>query len=95
MKSLITSVNPRRTSVVMSLAAAALALPISGAGAQTHHALRTGLQYGPPPYAYQSAYGPPALSRWDRARFDHSGTRGREGLGASPMHPEGPGNVSD
>ncbi|WP_026607052.1 hypothetical protein [Methylocapsa acidiphila] len=35
-----------------------------------------------------------AVSRWDRARFDHSGTRGREGLGASPMHPEGPGDPS-
>ncbi len=36
-----------------------------------------------------------ALSRWDRARFDRSGTRGRLGLGASPSHPEGPGNVAD
>jgi hypothetical protein len=34
-----------------------------------------------------------APSRMDRANFDHSGTRGREGLGASPFHPEGPGNV--
>jgi hypothetical protein len=36
-----------------------------------------------------------ALSRQDRADFDRSGTRGRMGLGASPYHPEGPGNVSD
>ncbi|WOJ90377.1 hypothetical protein RZS28_03525 [Methylocapsa polymorpha] len=36
-----------------------------------------------------------ALSRWDRARFDRSGTRGREGLGAAPLRPEGPGNVAD
>jgi hypothetical protein len=36
-----------------------------------------------------------AVSRWDRARFDHSGTRGREGLGEDPLHPEGPGNVAD
>jgi hypothetical protein len=27
--------------------------------------------------------------------FDHSGTRGREGRGASAFHPEGPGNVVD
>lgn len=27
--------------------------------------------------------------------FDRSGTVGREGLGQSPFHPEGPGNVSD
>ncbi|MGH6835377.1 MAG: hypothetical protein ACREC9_07470 [Methylocella sp.] len=35
-----------------------------------------------------------APSRWDRARFHRSGTRGRQGLGASPLHPEGPGNVT-
>jgi hypothetical protein len=34
-------------------------------------------------------------SRQDRADFDRSGTRGRMGLGASPYHPEGPGNVTD
>ncbi len=33
-----------------------------------------------------------ASSRQDRADFDRSGTRGRMGLGASPYHPEGPGN---
>lgn len=27
----------------------------------------------------------------DRDVFDHSGTRGRQGLGASAFHPEGPG----
>jgi hypothetical protein len=35
-----------------------------------------------------------APSRWDRARFNRSGTRGRQGLGASPLHPEGPGNMT-
>ena len=33
-------------------------------------------------------------SAQDRARFDHSGTRGRMGLGANPRRPEGPGNFS-
>ncbi len=42
-----------------------------------------------------SGTGAPAVSRLDRANFDHSGTRGREGLGESPFHPEGPGNVAD
>jgi hypothetical protein len=28
-------------------------------------------------------------------RYDHSGTRGRLDLGATPLRPEGPGNVSD
>lgn len=27
--------------------------------------------------------------------FGRSGASGREGLGASPLHPEGPGNFSD
>jgi hypothetical protein len=42
----------------------------------------------------RSSYPDPqtASSRWDRARFDRSGT---QGLGASPMRPEDPGNVSD
>ncbi|PNE12460.1 MAG: hypothetical protein CR217_03600 [Beijerinckiaceae bacterium] len=35
-----------------------------------------------------------APSRLDRALFHRSGTRGRQGLGASPLHPEGPGNVT-
>ncbi|WP_036264222.1 hypothetical protein [Methylocapsa aurea] len=35
-----------------------------------------------------------SVDAWDRYRYDESGTRGRMGLGASPMHPEGPGNFS-
>jgi hypothetical protein len=35
-----------------------------------------------------------AQSRQDRNDFNRSGTRGRQGLGASPIHPEGAGNVS-
>jgi hypothetical protein len=31
----------------------------------------------------------------DRVAYNHSGSRGRLDLGASPMHPEGPGNFSD
>ncbi len=36
-----------------------------------------------------------APSRADRAKFNRSGTRGREGLGEDPAHPEGPGNASE
>ncbi len=36
-----------------------------------------------------------APSRLDRIHYDHSGTRGRDGLGESPEHPEGPGNFAD
>jgi len=39
------------------------------------------------------AYYHPRHHGWHHgAKFDHSGTRGRLGLGASPHHPEGPGN---
>jgi hypothetical protein len=33
-----------------------------------------------------------SLDDCDRKDYDESGTRGRLGLGASPYHPEGPGN---
>jgi hypothetical protein len=36
-----------------------------------------------------------APSTADSPDFDLSGTRGRDGLGANPFHPEGPGNVED
>jgi len=41
------------------------------------------------------AQSPMSFSRQDHAKYDRSGTRGRQGLGAGPVHPEGPGNVSD
>ncbi len=54
--------------------------------------------YPPPVFSYRPdglyEYRSVAPSRWDRYRFDHSGTRGRRGLGADPERPEGPGNVS-
>jgi hypothetical protein len=34
-----------------------------------------------------------SASDCDRRAYDYSGTRGRMGLGASPYHPEGPGNA--
>jgi hypothetical protein len=43
---------------------------------------------------FEGLSGDPAPAQIDRRNFDHSGTRGREGLGDSPFHPEGPGNVS-
>jgi len=53
--------------------------------------------YGP--YEHNGPFVKPnpglARSRVDRNVFFRSGTRGRQGLGASPIHPEGPGNVSD
>ncbi|MGO8844565.1 MAG: hypothetical protein ACLQFI_04355 [Methylocella sp.] len=55
------------------------------AGSDTYYRYQNGI------YEYRSV----APSRWDRHRFHRSGTRGRMGLGADPMHPEGPGNVSE
>lgn len=48
----------------------------------------------PPPNPYScdpSGYTVPAQTH---AEYDCSGTVGRVGLGASPFHPEGPGNVT-
>ncbi len=42
-------------------------------------------------YAFHQAQGPVS----DITRYDHSGSRGRLDLGASPFHPEGPGNFPD
>jgi hypothetical protein len=76
--------------LVLGLAAAALfAVP---AGAQ--------------PYPYTTVYGAPVpYSPWapgargpsaqdvTQYQYNYSGTLGRQGLGASPYHPEGPGNA--
>jgi hypothetical protein len=47
-----------------------------------------------PLYMYHSPYPCSSLDDCDRKDYDESGTRGRLGLGASPYHPEGPGNPS-
>lgn len=47
---------------------------------------------------YYGVYHTPAAAAsptTDSADFDHSGTRGREDLGASPFNPEGPGNFEE
>ena len=46
-----------------------------------------GVYHNPSPRFVPSTADPP--------EFDLSGTRGRDGLGATPFHPEGPGNVVD
>jgi hypothetical protein len=87
----IRSASARRDAVTMGLAAAMLTAAIGTVCAQPDRQSRDDQSYGvnakPDPQT--------APSRWDRARFNRSGTRGRAGLGASPMRPEGPGNVSD
>jgi hypothetical protein len=76
-------------SITMGLATAVLLASVGMAAAQPRYHLRADQFY--------SIYRDPnqvAPSRWDRIRYDRSGTRGREGLGASPGHPEGPSNAS-
>jgi hypothetical protein len=76
-------------SITMGIATAVLLASVGMAAAQPRYHLRTE-QF----YSIDQGPNQVAPSRWDRIRYDHSGTRGREGLGASPRHPEGPGNVS-
>jgi hypothetical protein len=75
----------------IGLAVAVLVALTGGAMAQPRYLFRADQFYSIYPGPNQEA----APSRWDRARFDRSGTRGRYGLGASPARPEGQGNVSD
>lgn len=81
----------RHRAPIIGLAAAALAASTGAASAQERYPSRADQYYD----VYASPNPRTAPSRWDRARFDRSGTRGRMGLGANPAHPEGPGNVSD
>jgi hypothetical protein len=75
---------------MMGLAAAMLAATMSIVCAQELYPSRADQLYD------ANANPEPRLapSRRDRARYHRSGTRGRQGLGASPLHPEGPGNVT-
>jgi len=77
---------------VSGLVAVMLMASVSVVAAQQPYPSAPNPYYGGAPrHEYRSV----APSRWDRFRFDHAGTRGRLGLGASPLRPEGPGNVSD
>lgn len=84
--------RPLRGLRVLAFAGLASILAIGAASAQQAYQPRANQYYG---YYDQGPGLGGASSRADRAAFDRSGTRGREGLGASPYHPEGPGNVSD
>lgn len=89
-----------RRSAKICLAAMASIAVASGALAQASYNYNYGAAPAPPPppapsYSYPGwAFEGRSAAGQDRANYDWSGTRGRLGLGASPMHPEGPGNVS-
>src|ERR1700737_4573436 len=82
--------EPALHSIKMGLASAVLFASVGIATAQPRYHFHAEPYYS----IYPSPNKEAAPSRWDRARLDHSGTRGREGLAASPPHPEGPGNYS-
>ena len=75
---------------VLAFAGLASILVIGAAAAQQAYPTRASQYYGY--YGQDPGFAP---SRADRAAFDRSGTRGHMGLGASPYHPEGPGNAPD
>jgi hypothetical protein len=88
-------INKAVASHKAQLAAAILVASVGTVGADEH--FPSNQNYGP--YENNGPFVKPnpglAPSREDRNTFFRSGTRGRQGLGASPIHPEGPGNVSD
>jgi hypothetical protein len=75
---------------IMVVAALALAASMGAASGQDRQRSPTNQYSAGADPNLQAAH-----SRSDRARFDRSGTRGRQGLGASALRPEGPGNGSD
>jgi hypothetical protein len=84
----LTNVPARQKALKMALAAAILTSWIGNVIAQERQHLPTDqepIRSGDPE---PNGLAPSRADRWD---YDRSGTRGREGLGADPAHPEGPG----
>ena len=67
-------------SIKMGLATAVLFTSVGMATAQQRYPAGANQYYG----LYDPAQHAPTFSRSDHIRYDHSGTRGREGLGAIP-----------
>ena len=67
-------------SIKMGLATAVLFASVGMATAQQRYPAGANQYYG----LYDPAQHAPTFSRSDHIRYDHSGTRGREGLGAIP-----------
>jgi hypothetical protein len=78
-------------SLGLATAAALAALP-AGAGERDYPYTTV---YGTPSPYWPWAPGArgPSADQWTQDEYGHSGTLGRQGLGASPYHPEGPGNA--
>jgi hypothetical protein len=77
---------------ILALAGLTAILSIGAASAQQAYPTRANQYYGLYDQNSGAAVSP---SRQDHNAYDRSGSRGRLGLGASPFHPEGPGNPTD
>ena len=79
----------------IALAAAISLAPAGFAVAKVHHKAPRAASAR----QYYGLYEPPAIglppAQVSGPNADQSGTLGREGQGASPFYPEGPGNFSD
>ncbi len=75
----------------IALLGSALLISFAAAAKDTHEAQPASANQ------YYGLYQNPshASGASDSGNFAHSGTRGREDLGAEDAHPEGPGNVTD
>ena len=76
-------------------ALAALAMSAGAASATDRHHVKQPAKANQYYGVYQSPVQSLPLDQADQIQFKRAGTIGREGLGESPRHPEGPGNVSD
>jgi hypothetical protein len=77
---------------VLAFAGLATLISMSTASAQQAYPTRANQYYGLYDQNSGAAISP---SRQDHNDYDRSGSRGRLGLGASPFHPEGPGDPTD
>jgi len=77
---------------VLALAGLATFISMGAVSAQQAYPTRANQYYG---FYDQNSGATLSPSRQDHNAYDRSGTRGRMGLGASPFHPEGPGNATD
>lgn len=79
--------------------AAAIFLSFAGAAQAENRPLQTQQPQLPAPQPpdfdwFAAFYSQPSAPGLNWQLFNRSGTLGRQGLGASPQHPEGPGNAS-
>jgi hypothetical protein len=95
------SLPKQASSTVTTCAGVAVAILLSFAGIaqaqnqQVQNRQQQSQQAQPPDFNwFADFYSQPSAPGLNWQLFNRSGTLGRQGLGASPLHPEGPGNAS-